>query len=164
MSTIKTIIAFLAGILVCLTVLYSISYVQLETPLQVGGFTQFSTLQEGSSPGDWISNDNIEVYSNRIVINVDDASISNYANTGSMRPTLDAGHNGIRIRPASADQIQEGDIITFSREDNLIVHRVIQKGQDETGFWFITRGDNNLQSDEKVYFKDIKYVTIGILY
>lgn len=161
---IKTILAFLAGILVCLMFLYSISYVQLENPLQVGGFKQVSTLQEGSSPSDWVSNENIELYNDKIVLKIADASISNYANTGSMRPTLDAGHNGIRIQPKSAEEIQIGDIITFSRNNELIVHRVIEKGEDEAGFWFITKGDNNLQSDEKIYFKDIKYLTIGVLY
>lgn len=152
------------GMLVCIIGIYSLSYVELEIPLQVGGFKQVSILSEKSSPGDWIANEDIEVYKDKIVINIENPSISSYANTGSMIPTLDSGHNGIRIKPNSPEEIQEGDIITFLKNNNLLVHRVIQKGQDEKGFWFITKGDNNLQSDEKVYFKDVKYITIGVLY
>jgi hypothetical protein len=164
MINVKVLIAFAAGIIACFATIYSLSYINLEQPLQVGGFKQISTLQEGSGPGDWISNKDIEVYNDKIIIKLENPSISNYASTGSMRPTLDAGHNGIRIRPKSPEEIKEGDIITFTKENSLIVHRVVQKGQDKEGYWFITRGDNNLQNDEKIYFKDIKYITVGILY
>lgn len=160
----KTTFAFMLGILVCLASIYSLSYVELEKPLQVGALKQISTLSEGSSPGNWIKEEQIEVYSDKIIIYIENISLSNYAKTGSMRPTLDAGHNGIRIKPNSPEEIKEGDIISFSKENDIIVHRVVQKGQDEKGFWFITKGDNNLQSDEKVYFEQIRYITIGVLY
>jgi hypothetical protein len=45
-----------------------------------------------------------------------------------------------------------------------IVHRVIDKGVDENGYWFVTKGDNNKQADGKVYWEDVKYVTIGVIY
>jgi len=164
MAKLNTILSFVVGFLSCFLAIYSLSFLSLEQPLQVGGFKQFTSLPESSSPGDWISRQNIDVYSDKIVINVENPSISNYASSGSMRPVLDADHNGIRIVPKSADQISVGDIITFLRDNDLIVHRVVEKGQDEFGVYFITKGDNNLQSDGKVYFQDIKYVTIGVLY
>jgi hypothetical protein len=44
------------------------------------------------------------------------------------------------------------------------VHRVIDKGIDEKGVYFVTKGDNNSVVDGKVRFKDIEYVTIAIIW
>ncbi len=46
----------------------------------------------------------------------------------------------------------------------LIIHRVVEIGEDEQGTYFITKGDNNFFSDGKVRFGQIKYVTIGVIY
>ncbi len=129
----------------------------LESPFSVSSL-------EGVAPHDWISEDKIHVYRDRIVIDIDDASLSRYADTGSMRPLFDKGANGIRIVPASEEEIRVGDIITFEREGLLIVHRVIEMGEDEWGKYFITKGDNNDVGDGKIRFKDIKYVTIAVVY
>ena len=79
-----------------------------------------------------------------------------------MKPLLDEGSNGIRIVPSSEDEINIGDIITFKQnidENNyLIVHRVIEKGEDLQGTYFITKGDNNSLNDGKVRFSEIKYL------
>lgn len=117
-----------------------------------------------SAPSDFIKEKNIEIYSDRIIIKITNASLSEYAPTGSMRPLFDTGANGIRIVPNSPDEITLGDIITFEKGNTLIVHRVVEKGEDAIGVYFITKGDNNLISDGKVRFEDIKYKTIGILY
>jgi len=164
MEKTKTIFTFIAGFLSCILLVYSLSYVNLEKPLEIGGLKQVSTLSEGTSPSDVISKDQIHVYQDKIVIDIEGASLSSYAATGSMRPVFDEGHNGIRIVPKNEDQISVGDIISFKRGENLIVHRVVEKGEDENGTYFVTKGDNNLQSDGKVYFSDIKYLTVGVLY
>lgn len=114
------------------------------------------------APNDWISLNQISMTSDKIIIRVDNASLSAYAPSGSMKPVLDQGANGIRIVPTSEDQIEVGDIITFGNDK--IVHRVIEKGEDLEGVYFITQGDNNAYPDGKVRFEDIHYVTIGILY
>ena len=126
-------------------------------------FASFSS-SEAKAPSDFVSEKNIEVYSDRVVIRLDNASLSEYASTGSMKPLFDKGANGIRVAPKSEDEINVGDIITFSRDDSLIVHRVVEKGQDSEGIYFITKGDNNSLDDGKVRFSDIKYLTVGILY
>ena len=130
----------------------------LENPLG------YSVSSEVSAPSDFIKENQISVTKDKIIINVKDASLSAYAPTGSMRPLFDEGANGIRIVPKSEDEINEGDIITFSKDSTLIVHRVVQKGTDNEGTYFITQGDNNDFADEKIRFSDIKYKTIGILY
>ncbi len=136
----------------------SFIYPSLEYPL-----TSF-TIGEASAPSDFIEEDKIEVYQDKVIIMIEDASLSSYASTGSMIPIFDTGANGIRIVPKSPDEIEIGDIITFEKDSLLIVHRVIEKSTDNEGIYFITRGDNNFYTDGKIRFADIKYKTIGILY
>lgn len=124
----------------------------------------YSSSSEIKAPSDFIRESQISISKDKIVINVEDASLSAYAPTGSMVPLFDEGANGIRIVPKSEDEINVGDIITFSRDSMLVVHRVVQKGTDNEGTYFITQGDSNSFADEKMRFSDIKYITIGILY
>jgi len=150
---------FLAGFSSCVLLILLFSFFQtgIEKPL---GISFYETIT--NAPGDWIKIGQIQVTGDSISINVPNASISSYAPTGSMKPVLDEDSNGIRIKPSSPEQIELGDIVTFGEEN--IVHRVIEKGVDEEGYWFITKGDNNQISDEQIRFEDIKYVTIGVLY
>jgi len=117
-----------------------------------------------SAPSDFVSENQIEIYQDKIVINVDDASISRYAPTGSMVPVLNENSNGIRIKVSSPDEINVGDIISFYSGEDLIIHRVIEKGVDEKGIYFITKGDSNPVSDGKIRFEDIEYKTIGVIW
>lgn len=117
-----------------------------------------------SIPADRISQNDIEVYNDRIVIYMKNASLSDYASTKSMIPVIDSGANGIRIVPRNEDDIQVGDIVTYESFNNLIVHRVVEIGNDSEGKYFIVKGDNNLISDGKIRFSQIKYVTVAIIY
>ncbi len=151
---------FLSAFLVIAFIFLNLASTNSENPFSVG----FSGQQSNeSAPGDWIKSNQILLTSNSIVIKIANASLSSYAPTGSMRPVFDSAANGIRIVPEKAEQIKIGDIITYS--ENNIVHRVIDKGEDEQGTWFLAKGDNNAYSDSlKIRFKDIRYVTIGVLY
>jgi len=132
-------------------------YIDKENPY-------FFSIKQGMQPGNWIKENNIEVLPDRVVIHVKNADISSYADTGSMLPTLGENANGVRIKPESENQIKEGDIITYENGDELIVHRVVAKGIDEQGTYFITKGDNNTETDGKIYFKDVRYVTVALIY
>src|SRR3989344_4762671 len=79
-------------------------------------------------------------------------------------PISDENANGIRIVPEDEDSINVGDIITFEKNDLLIVHRVIEIGIDSEGKYFITKGDNNLVADVKIRFEDIRYLNIGVIW
>lgn len=129
----------------------------VEFPLSINSY-------EKASPSNYIEEKNILVYKDRIVIMVNNPSISNYADTNSMLPVLDAGANGIRIVPQSESEIMIGDIVSFEFEDKIVVHRVISIGEDSKGTYYITKGDNNPSADEKIRFKDIKAKTIAIIY
>ncbi len=119
---------------------------------------------KSNAPSNFIEKEQIEVYNDKVVINVKDASIGEYANTGSMKPVLDENSNGIRIKPLSEKDINVGDIISYKNGNRLIIHRVVDKGVDEEGVYFITKGDNNNYFDGKVRFKDVEYKTIGIIW
>jgi len=119
---------------------------------------------DNSAPFDFVKEKQIEVYDDKIIINIEGASLSRYTPTGSMRPVLDENSNGIRIVPESEEDIHIGDIISFEQDNYLIVHRVINIGTDEKGIYFITKGDNNGLSDGKIRFKDIRYITIGVIW
>jgi signal peptidase I len=157
---IKYLIIFLIGFLTCaLGVVYTFSYSGLEVPIGTG-----LVALEAVSPSDWVDEKDILIFEDKIVINIRNATLANYADTGSMRPLLDANSNGIRIKPKNPDQIKVGDIISFSSGRDVIVHRVIEKGVDEKGIYFITKGDNNYIDDGKIRFDDIVYITIGIIW
>ncbi len=148
------ILVFLIGFISCAF----LSFSKIEIPL---GFNFSSELE---TPGDWIKDSQIHIYENAIVIDVENASLGKYAATGSMKPVLDENSNGIRIKPKSEKDIKVGDIVTFEQNDIMIIHRVVEIREDEEGVYFITKGDNNNIVDGKIRFKDIKYVTIGVLW
>jgi len=151
---------FLVGFLSCFLVLYLASFAGLEKPLKLAGLSNQD--YNLGAPGDWIKLADIRMTETSIIINVENASLSQYAPTGSMKPVFDAGANGIRIVPNAPEDINIGDIVTFGESN--IVHRVVEKGIDEEGYWFITKGDNNALDDGMIRFSDINYVTIGVLY
>jgi|SRR3989344_4849266 len=141
--------------------LFFYSYIGLDLEFPISGDFYSADL---SAPGNWVDFDNVLLFDDRVVIKIENASLSKYAATGSMIPIFDENANGIRIVPEDEDSINVGDIITFEKNDLLIVHRVIEIGIDSEGKYFITKGDNNLVADVKIRFEDIRYVTIGVIW
>ncbi len=122
---------------------------------------------ERLSPSDWISEDQIKVYPDKIVLDVKDAVWARFADTNSMDPFLDYGTNAIEIKPSSASQIQPGDIIAYTTDNfnGTVIHRVIDKGTDGKGTYFIAKGDNNVDADpKKIRFNQIRYVLVAVIY
>ena len=114
-------------------------------------------------PSDYLNDDDILVYSDKIVLKINNAQISNYE-SNSMYPFLGDGANGIVVRPENETDVNIGDIITFRRGEKLVVHRVIEKGIDEKGVYFVARGDNSDFNDDKIRFKEIEHKLVGIIY
>jgi len=148
--------AFVLGIIFGVLAL-SILSSQVEKP-----FRLFS--ENISKPGDDIKEEDIIITDDEIILKIKDCSISRYADTGSMLPVLDENSNGIRIPVYSEKDINLGDIVTFKTKEGLIVHRVIEIGEDSEGWYIMTKGDNNSISDGKIRFNQIKYKTIGVLW
>lgn len=160
-KVLKICIIFLLGFLSANLMSYYFIY-GVEIPFS--NDWNFSGYHTDKAPHDIVKESQIDVYDDRIVIHVSNASLSRYAPTGSMKPTFDENSNGIRIVPKSENEIKVGDIITYQDGDSLIVHRVIEIGTDNQGTYFIPKGDNNTVSDGKVRFSKIKYVTIGVIW
>jgi hypothetical protein len=122
---------------------------------------------EKPSPSDWIKESAIHVYPDKIVIDVNDPRWASFTDTNSMDPFLDKGANAIEIIPESADQIGIGDIVAYesTKFSGTVIHRVIDKGVDSEGTYFIIKGDNNANADPgKVRFSQIKRVLIAVIY
>ncbi|MCA9477958.1 MAG: signal peptidase I [Nanoarchaeota archaeon] len=118
-----------------------------------------------ASPSDHITEDQIRVYDDKVIINVEGAQWANFADTNSMDPFLDAGSNALQLVPTSPEDIKVGDIITYKYGDERIIHRVVYIGEDEKGIYYIVKGDNNPTSDPgKVRFDQIDRVLFGIIY
>lgn len=130
---------------------------------QISGFSVFSS-NERYSPSDFIARDEIGYGNGTILIEADNVVFSHYTNSESMSPLISETATGIGMRVDTPGDIQIGDVISFYRDEQVIVHRVVEKGEDKSGVYFITRGDNANSDDGKVYFTDVVSVLIGVVY
>ncbi|MFH1399715.1 MAG: hypothetical protein ABIG95_06425 [Candidatus Woesearchaeota archaeon] len=130
-------------------------------------FEELFSYKEKFSPEDRISEDQIKVYKDRVVIFLNNASWAKFESTGSMLPTLNEEANAIEIVPLASEQIKPGDIISYTSDyaKGVIIHRVVETGEDADGWYAITKGDNNKIPDPyKVRFEQVQRVLIGIIY
>lgn len=119
------------------------------------------------SPSDSISESQILVYDNQVIIRIPNAQWASYLDTNSMNPVLNSDSNGIEIVPKSINEIHVGDIIAYETKWNNIpvVHRVVDIKEDELGTFFVLKGDNNEKPDPvKVRFDQIRYKLVAIIY
>ncbi len=132
--------------------------------LSFTGFGLF-TAPERHSPSDWITEDQISVYSDKVILNVLNPIWAKFTNTNSMDPFIDELANAIEIKPRSAEQIQIGDVISYQTSYGTVIHRVVQKNADTQGVYYIVQGDNNtLQDPVKVRFAEVEGVVIAVIY
>jgi len=131
-------------------------------------FNMFAQAPEPKdSPMDRIPEKAIVVYKDRIILDIQNAQWATFTNTHSMEPVITAGANAIEIVPKSEDEIKVGDIVSYKSEyaEGYIIHRVVYKGQDEKGTYYIMKGDNILTNDPgRVRFSQIQRVVVAIIY
>ncbi|MEM2916509.1 MAG: signal peptidase I [Candidatus Woesearchaeota archaeon] len=125
--------------------------------------------REKPSPADRLKLGDVHVTDNRVIIDGIAGrkfETAIFTDTNSMDPLIDDGSQAIQIVPLTPDEIQVGDIISYDAGSyGIIIHRVIQIGTDENGWYAIVKGDNNPAPDPiKVRFKMIKRVLVGVLY
>lgn len=124
----------------------------------------YGNSQEISSPSEWLTNKDINVYKDKVILNIENTRYVSVTNTNSMDPFIDENTNVLEILPENLNDIQIGDIISFEIETGEVyIHRVVNKGYDEKGLYFITKGDNNPNTDP-VITREVKGVVYGILY
>ncbi|MFH1439630.1 MAG: hypothetical protein ABIG89_03625 [Candidatus Woesearchaeota archaeon] len=138
---------------------------------------------ERNSPGDRIKEEQIHVYDDKIVIDLQDATWSSFVDTNSMDPIFDKGTNGIEVMPKTPYDIKVGDVISYEYVDkktgevSIIAHRVVEIGYDSEckdksnkqdcseGIYYIAKGDNNIIKDPyKVRFEQVRGVLVGLIY
>lgn len=127
---------------------------------------QMSGPQERDSPGDWVKESQIEMRSDGVFIKFNNPQWAILADTNSMDPVFDSEAHLIQEVPLAAAEIKVGDIVSYESPLGFsIVHRVIEIGNDEDGWYAILKGDNNPQPDPwKVRFDMVRRVTVMVVY
>ena len=119
------------------------------------------------SPADRVGMDQILVFNDRVILNVKNVEWSQLTDTHSMEPVISATSNAIQIAPQSPSEVKVGDIISYESKfaEGIFIHRVIEIGEDEEGWYAIVKGDNNPSPDPgRIRFNQIKRVVIAIVY
>jgi len=112
-----------------------------------------------------VHREDITVTDNDVVISIKNVTWSVFSNTSSMIPVINHNTNAIEIKPASIQDINIGDIISYNVSNQIVIHRVQDKGHDEQGYYLITKGDNNLVVDpEKVRFEQVQGIVVALIY
>ncbi len=165
--------AFIAGILASQA--YAAVHSTFSSTTYNGGYEFPADVYSGvtgeavarAAPGDHVQESQIEVYQNKVVLDVKDAIWAKFTPTHSMDPVLSSTANAIEVVPKSEADVKVGDIVAYKSEyaDGIIIHRVISEGTDQLGTYYIVKGDNNPSPDPgKVRFDQIKSVVVGIIY
>jgi hypothetical protein len=120
-----------------------------------------------ASPCDRIAESQIKVYDDKVVIEFKDAQWAKFTDTHSMEPVISSKSNAIEFVPQSEKDICVGDIASYSSgyADGTIIHRVVETGYDDEGWYALFKGDNVPYKDPgKVRFSQIRRVVVGIIY
>ena len=124
-----------------------------------------TTDKETPYPQDRINPDQISVQNNQFAVkNLTNLRFVKLKNAYSMYPVLAEGSHVIETTDFTKDSLKLGDIVSFQDTDNLIIHRILEVGNDEQGWYVITKGDNNDLDDGKVRFDQLKGVVVAIIY
>ncbi len=89
-----------------------------------------------------------------------------------VRPSLVAGHSMepalhtgdvVLTREVDPDDIRIGDIVRFRIGDTEVLHRVIEIYRNDTGAWFVTKGDNNEDADRPIQAEQIEGRVVAVI-
>ncbi len=153
------VVLILSLIFLLLFSLLALSFAEKQVPQAVYGG------KELQSPSDWVSESQIKVYNNKVVLDVPNAVWAQFTNTNSMDPHFDETSNALEIKPDNPYSIHAGDIIAYNTPYGTIIHRVVDVGKDKEGVYYIVKGDNNSLPDPfKVRYADVEGVVIAIIY
>jgi len=122
---------------------------------------------EKASPSNWIKENQIKVYSDKVVIEMPNVQWAKFTDSNSMDPAIDSDSNALEVIPSSYEDIHVGDIISYeiSEINGTIIHRVVETGFDESGWYAKTKGDNIPEQDPfKIRFENVKRIVIAIIY
>ena len=116
---------------------------------------------------DRLNEDQIKVFSDRVVLELSGAKYAQVAPTSSMLPFLHSGSHTLEVQPESESDLSVGDVISFyvKEKQAYVVHAITEIGSDNDGWYAKTKGFNNPGEDPwTVRFNDIQGVLVGVLY
>jgi hypothetical protein len=119
------------------------------------------------SPVTRIGRQGVGVYDDKILLYIQGAFPVKIEPTGSMSPFINHNVLALETRPKDPSDLQVGDIIGYESQafNTTIVHRIVEIGRDEEGWFAVTKGDANPEKDPGlVRFDDIKGVIVGLIY
>ncbi len=143
------------------------SSASVETAAGEKASSSFFGNKERDSPSDWIKQEQIEVYGDKVILQIEDPQWAVFTDTNSMDPLIDENSHAIQISPKSPESIKIGDIISYESDqfDGIVIHRVIDLGMDEKGWYCRAKGDNNPFEDPgRIRFQQIKRVLVAVIY
>lgn len=145
-------------LLLLAVILLASSFIILKFPFSLAA-------PERVSPNDWVKEEQIKVYKDKVVLEIPNALWAGFTNTNSMDPFLDERSNALEIKPAHPEAIEVGDVIAYNSQYGTLVHRVIEKGYDRQGVYYRVKGDNSTLADPlKVRFSQVEGVVVAVIY
>ncbi len=118
-----------------------------------------------ASPSNYILQDQVRVFNTHVTLDIENVKWAKFKDTGSMLPIINKDSFALQIEPQCPRDINVGDIVSYKRNEDIIIHRVVHAGEDHEGPYFVLRGDNNPVNDPgKVRCEQIDRKVIGILY
>ncbi len=127
--------------------------------------TPESGTNNGITPSSFIEQDDVRVFQNHVTLNVPGVKWAKFEDTGSMLPVINKDSYALQVEPACPNEISVGDIVSYKKDNRVIIHRVVHKDEDEEGAYFVLKGDNNPVNDPgRVRCDQIDRKVIAILY
>lgn len=137
----------------------------LEAPLEFNSSN--ASLKISSFSDSRLQKEDIRIYEDKIIVEVDNPVIARFTDTDSMKPTFDSEANAIEIVPESPEEIHVGDIASYYSNiaNTVIIHRVVETGYDDQGWYAYFEGDAlNERDPEKVRFNQIQRVVVMMIF
>lgn len=137
----------------------------LESPLELDSSN--ATLKISSFSDSRLQKEDIRIYEDKVIVSVDSPVIARFTDTDSMKPTFDSEANAIEIVPESPEEVHVGDIASYYSDiaNTVIIHRVVETGYDEQGWYAYFEGDALDERDpEKVRFNKIQRVVVMMIF
>lgn len=123
---------------------------------------------EQLSPSDAISLEQIQVKGNSVTLtDISRPILAQLTNTNSMDPTFDSEAILLETPVVDVTQIQPGDIVSYVTplSSGVIVHRVVEIGEDDKGWYARFKGDNlNTEDPQVVRANQIQRKVLAIFY
>jgi len=121
---------------------------------------------ERPSSRDIIPYSAIKVEGSKVAVDFGGAvEIADIADTNSMDPVFDIGHNVILLKDFDHSQLAVGDVIVYQLYGGKVIHRIVEITQEAGERLYKLKGDNNPTADPYL-IKDehIKYLMVGVVY